>query len=481
MSAFSGVDLDALWEEKLEHSHKGIPEAGGGGRTTRISEDLFADVDLDAAWREKKRLAKRSGQKPSPGRTHAALSNPASRRSGDGAVGEGGKDATLILKPHTEDKDMTLILDPDAVTGRSPAAPSSSAAAGGGAEKGAPAKKGSPAGSWPALKDSAASRPLTFAPDGEEFDFDDLINAVNPPGAVGADVAADAGPAAGEAGEEGLTADAIIAGLDMDDVVDDRVAGVKAPILDDTAIVRLDAAAEKRLADAGDDAAAGPEIVGMDDGGPAGGESWKNAADTVDLEEDYLPEAESAPETDTVHIAPVAPVPERRRTDVDAAGPSGGGVSGAEPVDDRDATEKTAPGEGSDVDADAPGTEPEAEVAMDPADVFANMGDMDFSGDDGLDDEMRAMLDDGDGIPAEAAAEDGTASPNVSEALPAGRLARARFRLRALFARGGAGGVLRQASRTIAWRENWWFYCDLLAAIIATASLAVIVSYLIWY
>ncbi len=122
--------------------------------------------------------------------------------------------------------------------------------------------------------------------------------------------------------------------------------------------------------------------------------------------------------------------------------------------------------------------------ASDPEDIFASLDDMDFS--DDMDDEMRAMLnDDGDAVGMDG--EGGALGELVLDsqtAMPP--LPKTGFRLLLSY----VGDFLRRIvpmryleklDRMVAWGDNWWFYCDLLAAIIASASLAVIISYYVWY
>lgn len=126
--------------------------------------------------------------------------------------------------------------------------------------------------------------------------------------------------------------------------------------------------------------------------------------------------------------------------------------------------------------------EGEPEAAVNPQDVFANMDAFDDF-DDGLDDEMRAMLaeDDADdmangGEGAEAASGNaGAFGPQKSE--PKGFIGKLTGKIVDRLPLAKA----RQFHQMLSWRQNWWFYCDLVAAIIATASLAVIVSYFLWY
>ncbi|MCD8351976.1 MAG: hypothetical protein LUC93_15315 [Planctomycetaceae bacterium] len=140
-----------------------------------------------------------------------------------------------------------------------------------------------------------------------------------------------------------------------------------------------------------------------------------------------------------------------------------------------------------DEEAGGEGTgEGEEAVAVDPMDVFANMDELSFDFSDDMDDEMRAMLDeDGEAVTdedAEGHAEGTEASPD--DIPPDGRVAKLVWRLRRYAKRHmpeKAVSIFDQIQGAIAWKENWWFYCDLVAAIIASASLAVIISYYIWY
>ncbi|MCC8164994.1 MAG: hypothetical protein LIQ31_02305 [Planctomycetes bacterium] len=127
------------------------------------------------------------------------------------------------------------------------------------------------------------------------------------------------------------------------------------------------------------------------------------------------------------------------------------------------------------------GEEEEEAVAVNPMDVFANMDDMDFS--DDMDDEMRAMMDDEEEAEGGAEGEGDAAGAAETAAMvaPKGIIGKATFTLSRLIRRVLPAGLLERLQLMIAWRENWWFYCDLVAAIIASASLAVIISYYIWY
>lgn len=147
------------------------------------------------------------------------------------------------------------------------------------------------------------------------------------------------------------------------------------------------------------------------------------------------------------------------------AAPDAGEASGGAPAGEPNG-EAEASGEGA-----AAAEEP---VAVNPMDVFSNLDAMDFSGDDGLDDDMKALLEE-DEADAAAESEGGAAAlptPEPVEVMPTDFRGKLRYHVKRK-----AGFVLRK----IAWRENWRFYCNLLASIIASASLAVIISYFLWY
>ncbi len=119
--------------------------------------------------------------------------------------------------------------------------------------------------------------------------------------------------------------------------------------------------------------------------------------------------------------------------------------------------------------------------AKDSDDIFSGLEDMDFS--DDMDDEMRSALVDDE--VAELSGGDGD-DVGLDMQMEMPELPKTGFRLVLSY----TGKFLRQwlplryyerFDRMVGWRENWWFYCDLLAAIIASASLAVIISYYVWY
>lgn len=136
------------------------------------------------------------------------------------------------------------------------------------------------------------------------------------------------------------------------------------------------------------------------------------------------------------------------------------------------------------LDAEEEEEDPAESVPVNPLDVFANMDDMDFS--DDVDDDMRAMMEEEEEEEEEAQPAASTEASGGSDAAamrepPKNFLGKVRH-----YAGAGARKVLpmsllERVQHMIAWRENWWFYCDLAAAIIASASLAVIISYWFWY
>ncbi|MDR1745447.1 MAG: hypothetical protein LBS30_06815, partial [Planctomycetota bacterium] len=105
-----------------------------------------------------------------------------------------------------------------------------------------------------------------------------------------------------------------------------------------------------------------------------------------------------------------------------------------------------------------------------------------------MDDEMRSMLEEDGGEGGEAAeggeaggtagdGAEGAAAEVASDPTLRGRIGRLARR----FMPARAVSVFDKIAAMVAWRENWWFYCDILAAIIASASLSVIISYFVWY
>ncbi len=137
---------------------------------------------------------------------------------------------------------------------------------------------------------------------------------------------------------------------------------------------------------------------------------------------------------------------------------------------------------------EAPAEPAEEEVAVNPLDVFANMDAFSDFDDDGLDDEMKAMLADGEedtegaeGGEGAAIAEAGAA---IAAPLPPGFKGKVISLLRLVNKKVGRFLPIDKVKtiwQAIGIRENWRFYIDLLAALIATASSAIIVSYFLWY
>ncbi|MDR1519547.1 MAG: hypothetical protein LBU23_05315, partial [Planctomycetota bacterium] len=127
----------------------------------------------------------------------------------------------------------------------------------------------------------------------------------------------------------------------------------------------------------------------------------------------------------------------------------------------------------------------EETVALNPLDVFSNLDDLDFSGDaDGLDDDIKTMLD--DGVAAEGSGKGdaeavGASEENSTAARPPPDLKGKLIFYANLLLYGKIGNCVKKLRLAVAWKENWWFYCDIVAALTASASLAVILSYYIWY
>ena len=159
----------------------------------------------------------------------------------------------------------------------------------------------------------------------------------------------------------------------------------------------------------------------------------------------------------------------------------GSGSDSYIPGDDGEPShEGDAPAELGEGEAES-STDGDGSAAVDPLDVFSNMDAMDFA-DDSLDDEMKAMLEDDEGEPEDAVEEmPGGDGIEADAPQPSGGLGRIRYQGKRALGRFVPKSLLKRIVGLVAWRENWWFYCDLLAAIIASASLAVIISYLIWY
>lgn len=124
-------------------------------------------------------------------------------------------------------------------------------------------------------------------------------------------------------------------------------------------------------------------------------------------------------------------------------------------------------------------------TAVNPMDVFASMDDMAFGKDDGFDDEMKAALDDDAAdIPPEAdapAVDIFDFRKTLREELPDSMVGRLIYRAKKIGKRLIPRKTIEKVVETVAWRQNWWFYCDVLAAVIASASVAVIISYYLWY
>jgi hypothetical protein len=244
-------------------------------------------------------------------------------------------------------------------------------------------------------------------------------------------------------------------------------AQVAVPELTDDLISR----SESPVVDVAEDAAVGA-------GEPSPNPHPDTGPDDLEAEiEDYLPGG-----VDEANSAVAAPV--LSDDDLTSYSESGGGKGFAETGDEAGGEEPGNAGS-SVVKDDSAAAGEESGAAVDPLDVFANLDSMGGEDADGLDGEMRAMLAEdaaaGAGDDAPGAEAEG---PLQEPPIPAG------WRGVAHVAKRRAGGVVgkilpvgfaRRALATLAFRENWRFYCDLIAALIATASLAVIISYLLWF
>ncbi|MDR1533995.1 MAG: hypothetical protein LBU64_02705, partial [Planctomycetota bacterium] len=436
---FADLDLDSLWREKTARR----PDR----RSTRISTrryaklDVFGDLDIEAAWREKVGSPEPDGSSPFP---------------------RGRGKSTIILKPERERS--TVRLEPAA--GRLPRGKTetnwadtpilpreSLASAGISAGK---RKRGSRKPEAGREKTDSPSNGLAFLDDDEETETgggerdgtDEAETAPRPdpapesPAAAPADEA-DSPGSPPPSGKNSPTAPA-----------DEPPADSKGMAASASAMKFSSEDPESRLPPAGPAAGSGPEA---------------ESEAALPGNRGTLPAAGEGPEKAESEPAEVPPGPAKPAAadplEVLANAGEGEAAGGADPV------------------AVSPPAEPAA--AVDPLDVFANIGEMDFSGDDSLDDEMKAMLS-GDGeeaaggnenaAPAAAAAGTTGSAGEAEETEPESFPGRLVFRARRFIVRkiGACPGKILQA---VAWKENWWFYCDLAAAVVASASLAVIISY----
>lgn len=454
---FADMDLEKMWKDKLNQSSA---TSGRSGDSRYV--DLFEDVDLDAAWEEKRnrpdsrRLAERK------------------QRSSTTVTGA----STIVMPASALDGQDTMIMSsaelglPDIPA---PAAPERSAA--GSSRRSARKKR---------KKSPPISANIT--PDSDALGFLDDLDSFLDDGGDGGD--AEAAATAKKPRASALPS--TIEELEIDDLI--SVADEKP--------TDADAAADSPPADgepageAAADAAALEEVAGA-------------APDVPAEEEDYIPLGNviGGSEYATTEVvgadAPARDVPTTTDDVIDQVDfgdePAVDDTVEAPVLDDSvidteignagpDADELMAiiaSGDAAEAAGNAEGAEEEAPVAVDPMSVFSSFDDMDFSDDDDmLDDEVKAMLAEdaeGDASLAEGGADEKKPAAAGETAVPTTLWGKAKFFARRMIMKVVPGHLLERANTMIAWRDNWWFYCDLLAAVIASASLAVIFSYYFWY
>lgn len=486
LDLFSDLDLDALWEEKLRQAQSG--RSGPDKDTTGIV-DMFDGIDLESVWREKQRrrdmVADGDAAPADVAGRHApmmpSVTDPSTNAS------------TLILDSGLFDNQSTKIIAPDPAppTGETKQIEPRKKSAVGPTErktrKTSPPSPKAEADAVGFLEDlgeffGEKKEPKTTGKSGktkvgapttlDELELEDLIDASDENDekigkAVGhsmeeadTEVLAGMDEAPRQSGKRQNTADSFLEGLDYDKLdpgIDDSV---QAPVIGDDALDATDPDL-----DAGTDASEEPPEAGHEqeeenpEPPPAG-----MAFDAFDMVDDPAVNADvQAPVIDDTAIRTARPKTRSQSSEASSDKPESAQID-ASPEPDGE-----------------PAEDGEAAVEVDPMDVFANMSDMDFSDDDGLDDEMKAALlddaepeegegeGDADAVPAQPETPPGTLSGKIS--YYAGRGLR----------RVIPASLLQKITKMVAWRENWWFYFDIAAAIIASASLAVIISYYVWY
>ncbi len=491
---FSGLDVDATWSDRVRNQRP-RPRAPEAGETQTL--DLFSDMDLESVWKSRRgrRVASDSAR-----RFAEDADADADARS---AGGDHPASKTTVLGKSALDASDTILLDsrqffppkppPRDASGDAPRSP----------RRDAPRDAG-PAAPAPRPARGGAEK----ADDGVDVltQLDDLDASAYFPGAPeedGTDHSSPTGdfPAVPPARDY----------LDvMDELDDGTVRDVQAPTVDssdiqDVAALRggpepeperpavtdgFDAFADDR--ERGGAAVADPEEEAEADASPASGANRAPAAaaafgpGAAAAADDYGADYDLDAEEEDLLLSPSG---RRAFTADDAANAvdfEGDGVNaGVRPpvVGDGDIdTSRKGPSPGTE-EMRAVAGEGEADVAVNPLDVFANMDDMDFS--DDVDDDMRAMMEaEEEGAVADvdgAAAATDVPAGDEEAAPPAGMPGKIRFYAVRAVRRAVPMSLLERVDRMVAWKENWWFYCDLLAAIIASASLAVIISYYVWF
>lgn len=515
---FSNLDIDGEWDSRVSSA----PSRPAASDTAIIgrdagSIDLFSDVDLETAW-EERQASRRAPSSSSPDAGQDARRNDAKVRSAmqDTVIIDG---ATLGKSGFDVSKKATQIIPKGAPAPAPKAAPKSASAS-------QTAPKDTPKGAAEPVMEFLDDDPVEDEePAAGTAEADSSSGEPAARGAVkrvtktGTAVSAASAPPSGPRTAAGAKPSAPSEHdyLDVMDELDD--AGVRgdvaAPEIDDSAL-ETEAQRKQRKSRRGAAGAVIPSIPGdidvefgesgaaeSGDGGESGTaesggvttEAENQAADAIfDLDEDAHKNRETLaaePLRTTedllqdidfddlgINEAVSAPVIDDSAIDEALSGPKPG-------------TEEMRAIADGDFGEDESGSEPEAAAAVpvNPADVFANMDDMDFS--DDMDDDMKAMLDEsvaeieneGAGVAVEGM--DGSMldrqSAALPEAPPKGFIGKLRHHARKLAGKVMPFAFFRRLGQMIGWSENWWFYCDIVAAIIASASLAVIISYYFWY
>ncbi|MCC8189854.1 MAG: hypothetical protein LIP77_04335, partial [Planctomycetes bacterium] len=404
---FSGLDLDALWEEKLLSSLDPEPAA-----PEAVPQDIFADLDIESIWE----AVKRSREAADSDRTPSAGPDEAEDPFGDIILRDRQEEDaadTAILPPET----LRRVIQPPG--GQSPVA-------------------------GPAVPATEGAQPTT--PDLEflEETTGDTGARRKADAVVGGAAGSPAGSAGGGtdrmvAGGTASDADDFLSGLDMDALGPAVNVGVSAPVIGDGDIEPLEP-----------------------------------------MPEEAAPEAGPAPDDPDPDIAAL-----RRKFHLPPSGAM------ARPVEDEEAPEpigleavlarekaKPAPVPARNA---KPGGREKDGPAGSPLAALAALEELEFT-DCGLDDEMEALLDEESPTAPPTPAGPETTDGQEKPAGPVRRLvALARKHGGGMLGRLPALECVAKAKDVIAWNENWWLYCDLAAAMVASASLAVIISYYFWY
>ncbi len=447
---------EPLPDERREHDaeslERGKTRIGGErwrGSGTTSNLDIFSDLDMEALWQEKL-LQRKNTQEERHTATQDIFADlnldevwEKKREFAGPAAAQARPDSTVIFNPDLLGGDATVVvptarLDPDRKLERATR------------ERRKPAPTPEPAPRRPTRAvrgdspPAAADTAFDFLDD-SEIEFDSSLLFQDPPAAE-AEAAGKKRPLPHEVDTVELNLDDLIAEADAKTSDEISRSAIAVPVIGNDAIVSV----------RGDKGAIQSESAEeADTAGRSGG---------GDNDEFPIP--------DDVHGDVVG--------DGDLAMPTGSAP--AERPGDGEDGEKAGSGNSAGADSGAAGAVPEEmPVEVDPMDVFANLDNMEFS-DGGLDDEMKAMLDEGKETPP-AEADGANAAPARVRAKPppSGFMGRVLHATGKVLDKVLPKRFLARMKAMIAWRENWWFYCDLLAAIIASASLAVIISYFVWY